>query len=198
MAAAFTAGLSTSVGPCVAPRYLALTAIAARTTGRARWIRIGCFVTGLLACYALLATTAALIGSVTAFSQVIYALLALGFLSFGLHALIARHACSHALPAQPSRGASLLSGGALGLVLSPCCTPNVAMMASVGISSGSFATALEGALAFAAGHVAPLATIGLGLGAADRFAPGRALREAATTISGGLSIALAAYYGLLA
>ncbi len=99
---------------------------------------------------------------------------------------------------QPSSGASLLSGGTLGLVLSPCCTPVVAMIASVGVTSGSFAASLVNAAAFAAGHVAPLTMIGLGAGAAERFAPIRVLSGAATTISGGLSIALAAYYGLLA
>jgi cytochrome c-type biogenesis protein len=198
VAAAFTAGLSTSVGPCVAPRYLALTAIVARTRGRERWVRIGYFVAGLLACYALLATTASLISGVTALSRIVYVLLALGFLGFGLHALTVHSACSHGIPAQPSSGATLLGGSALGLVLSPCCTPVVAMMASMSISSGSYAMALTGALAFAAGHVAPLVTIGLGLGVAERFAPIRALSDAATTVSGGLSIALAAYYGLLA
>ncbi len=198
VAAAFTAGLSTSVGPCVAPRYLALTAIAAQTTGLARWIRIGCFVAGLLACYALLATTASLVSELTASSHAIYLLLALAFFGFGLRALIVRRQCSHETPAKASSGAALLSGGSLGLVLSPCCTPVVAMIASIGVSSGSFATALTGALAFAAGHVAPLATIGLGLSAVERCAPIRALSSAGTTISGGLSIALAFYYGILA
>lgn len=197
VAAAFAAGLTTSVGPCMAPRYLALTAIIARTTGLARWMHVGLFVAGLLACYVLLATTASLIGAVTAFSRAVYATLAVGFLALGLHALVVRTTCDHTHE-QPSSGASLLSGGALGLVLSPCCTPVVALMASVGITSGSFAASLVNAAAFAAGHVAPLATIGLGAGAAERFAPIRVLSGAATTISGGLSIALAAYYGLLA
>jgi cytochrome c-type biogenesis protein len=197
VAAAFAAGLTTGVGPCVAPRYLALTAIAARTTGRARWVRVGLFAAGLLMCYVLLATTASLVVAVTAFSRVVYLALAVGFLGFGLHLLVARTTCAGA-HVEPSRGVSFLSGGALGLVLSPCCTPMVAMTASVGIASGSIATSLVNAAAFAAGHIAPLATIGLGLGAAERWAPIRMLSGAAQTISGGLSIALAAYYGLLA
>lgn len=198
VATAFTAGLATSVGPCVAPRYLALSAIAARTTGRARWTRIGSFVAGLLTCYALLGATASLIGQLIALSRVVYAVLALGFLAFGINALLVRRACEHALHAPPSSAGALLSGGALGLVLSPCCSPVIAMLAAVGVSSGSPAASLGNAMAFAAGHVAPLITIGFGFSAAERFAPVRAFSEVGTTICGGLSLALAAYYGLLA
>lgn len=197
VATAFMSGLATSVGPCVAPRYLALSAIAARTTGRARWIRIGSFVAGLLTCYAFLAGTASLIGQLTSFSRIVYIMLALGFLAFGLHALIVRQSCSHAAHQQHS-GTALLSGTALGLVLSPCCSPVIAMLAAVGVSSGSLAVSLSGAFAFAAGHVAPLVTIGFGFSAVERFAPVGASGGVGTTISGGLALALAAYYGLLA
>jgi cytochrome c-type biogenesis protein len=198
VAAAFGAGLSTSVGPCVAPRYLALTAITAHTRGRSRYLRVVCFVAGLLACYALLGTAASLIGQVEVFSRVIYLALAAAFLGFGLHALLVRRSCAHSARRQPLGGIALASGGALGLVLSPCCSPVVAIIASVGLSPGSIATSLTGALAFAAGHLAPLATIGLGVGASERLTGIRALSGAGSTVSGGLALALAAYYGLLA
>jgi cytochrome c-type biogenesis protein len=198
VATAFTAGLATSIGPCVAPRYLALSAIAARTTGRVRWIRIGSFVVGLLTCYALLAAMASLIGQLAAFSRIVYIVLALGFFAFGLQALLVRRSCAHASRTQASSAGALLSGTALGLVLSPCCSPVIVMLAAVGASSGSLATSLSAALAFAAGHVAPLVTIGFGFSAVERFAPVRVLSGAGTTISSGLAIALAAYYGLLA
>jgi cytochrome c-type biogenesis protein len=198
VAAAFVAGLTTSVGPCVAPRYLALTAIVTRATGRARWARIGCFVAGLLACYALIATTASLISNLAALSRVIYLALAAGFFVFGVRALIVRQVCTHTGHLRSSGGVALMSGGALGLVLSPCCSPVVAMMAGAGASSGSLASSLTGALAFAAGHLAPLTTIGVGVGVTERLTGIRALSAAGATISGGLSLALAAYYGLLA
>jgi cytochrome c-type biogenesis protein len=198
VAAAFTAGLTTSVGPCVAPRYLALTAIVTRTAGCARWARIGCFIAGLLVCYTVLVTTASLISNLTAFSRIVYLALAAGFFAFGMQALVVRQACTHTVHLRSSGGIALMSGGALGLVLSPCCSPVVAMIASAGASSGSLATSLTGALAFAAGHLAPLTTVGLGLGVTERLIGIRALSAAGTTISGGLSLALAAYYGLLA
>lgn len=197
-ATAFTAGLATSVGPCVAPRYLALSAIAARATGAARWFRIGSFVAGLLLCYALLAATASLIGRLTALSHIVYVALALGFLVFGLYALVVRRSYAHAPHRQSSCTGALVSGSALGLVLSPCCSPVIAMLAAVGLSSGSLAASLGDALAFTAGHVVPLVTIGFGFSALERLGPARTFSGAGTTISGGLALALAAYYGLLA
>jgi cytochrome c-type biogenesis protein len=196
--AAFAAGLATSVGPCVAPRYLALSAIAARTTGRARWIRTGSFIAGLLLCYALLAATASLIAQLTAFSRIVYVLLASGFAVFGLAALIVRRSCTHSGHRRATGTGALVSGSALGLVLSPCCSPVIAMLATVGLSSGSLEASLWGVLAFAAGHVAPLATIGFGFNIIERLVPVRAFSGAGATISGALAFALAAYYGLLA
>ncbi len=196
--AAFAAGLTTSVGPCMAPRYLALTAIATGATGSARWVRIGWFVAGLLACYTLFATTASLVGNLAALSRIIYLALAAGFFAFGVRALIVWQGCRHIVHVRPSGGVALMSGSALGLVLSPCCSPVVAMMASAGASSGSLTDSLTSALAFAAGHLAPLTTIGLGVGVTEPLAGIRVLSSAGATISGGLSLALAAYYGLLA
>jgi len=196
--ATFTAGLSTSVGPCVAPRYLALTAIVARSNGPERWVRIVCFVAGLVACYVLLATAASLLAHVAALSRIIYALLALGFLIFGCNALLVRSVCSHAVHGRASSSATLLAGCVLGLVVSPCCTPVMAMIATIGAASASPTNALLGAASFAAGHLAPLTTIGFGFGGFDRIVPGSTLRDAASTVGGGLSLALAAYYGLAA
>jgi hypothetical protein len=71
-------------------------------------------------------------------------------------------------------------------------------MAGVAALSGSPLGALSVALAFAAGHVAPLAIAGLGLNLGGRIAPSASLPSAASAVGGGLSIALACYYGVLA
>ncbi|HTX57053.1 MAG TPA: cytochrome c biogenesis protein CcdA [Candidatus Acidoferrales bacterium] len=198
LAAAFTAGLGTSVGPCAAPRYLALAAIVAREKGAARWMRVGLFVVGLLSCYVVLAACASLIGVLTVRSESIYLVLAAGFAFFGLWTLAVRRDCAHACTSgRGPMGSSLLAGSALGLVLSPCCTPAVAMMASAGAAVGLSAASMSVVLAFCFGHVAPLAMAGVGLGAGERAAPGW-LQRAGSTVSGGLSIALACYYAILA
>jgi cytochrome c-type biogenesis protein len=196
VASAFGAGLATSVGPCVAPRYLALAAIVADPGGRAKWLRVAAFVTGLLLCYAVLAVTASLIGKLVAFSQLIYLGLAACFLCLGLRALASDKGCQH----QRDRlgGSALLTGGALGLVVSPCCTPVVATMAGVASLSGSPFASLTVTLAFAVGHIAPLASVGLGLRWGARIAVGPAVQSASGVIGGGLSLAIAGYYVLLA
>jgi cytochrome c biogenesis protein CcdA len=197
VAAAFMAGLTTSVGPCVAPRYLALASLVAKTNTRQRWVRIMCFIIGLMLSYGLLATTAWLFGAILALSRFVYLGLALSFLVFGLRALTTRESSSHQC-ARSSAGSAVLTGGALGLVFSPCCAPVVGTMASVAAASGSLVAALAGTFAFAAGHVAPLVAAGLGLKIGDRLRFPPALEGAIGTIGAGLALALACYYGILA
>jgi len=198
VASAFLAGLATSIGPCIAPRYLALTALLANSRACGRWLRVVCFAGGLLLCYGLLATAVSLIAALAVLSRFIYLGLALGFLGFGLRTLTASPACAHARSAGTSPGAAFMAGGALGLVFSPCCTPVVGVIAGIAATSGSFSAALPAAFAFALGHLAPLATVGAGFRVGERFAFGNALGAAMGTIGGGLSVALACYYGILA
>lgn len=198
VASAFGAGLATSIGPCVAPRYLALAAIVADASGRAKWLRVAAFVAGLVLCYGVLAVTASFIGTLVAFSPLIYLGLAACFLYVGLRALAVRQSCTHQRQQDRSAGRALLTGGALGLVVSPCCTPIVATMAGVASVSGSPLASFTVALAFALGHIAPLASVGLGLPWSARLAAGPELQSASSVIGAGISLALAGYYGLLA
>jgi thiol:disulfide interchange protein DsbD len=194
-AAAFMAGLATSVGPCVAPRYLALASLVAKTDRRRRWMHVMCFIVGLMLSYGLLGTTASLLGAIVAMSPFVYLVLALSFLVFGLRAL-AHESSSHQC-AGSSAGSAVLTGGALGLVFSPCCAPVVGMMASTASASSSLTAALAATFAFAMGHVAPLVAVGLGLKIGDHSRFPLALEGAMGTISAGLALALACYYGIL-
>jgi cytochrome c biogenesis protein CcdA len=186
MGAAFAAGAATSIGPCAAPRYLALAALTANARGWSRWLRVGLFALGLMLCYAVLAQTAGAVRGLIQWSAYVYAALAVLSLFFGLRALVLAPRCAHGA----SHGAALLAGGAMGLVISPCCSPVIIMAASIATADSLWGT-LIAAAAFALGHVAPLATLTIGL-RDDRFAP------AARVVAGGLSIALAGYYGILA
>jgi cytochrome c-type biogenesis protein len=198
VASAFGAGLTTSVGPCVAPRYLAVAAMVADANGCARWFRVAAFVAGLLLCYGVVATATTLIGTLIEFSKFVYIGLAVCFLCAGLRALAVNQPCLHRHARGVSAGSAMLTGAAMGMVFSPCCTPIVAMMAGVAALSGSPLGSMSVALAFAAGHVAPLAIAGVGSKLGGRLGPSGPLPRAATAVGGGLSIALACYYGLLA
>jgi hypothetical protein len=72
------------------------------------------------------------------------------------------------------------------------------MMASMAAGTNSPEMALLSVLAFAMGHVAPLATIGFGMKLGERVRFAAAFEVALGTIGGGLSLALACYYGILA
>ncbi|MGD0969375.1 MAG: cytochrome c biogenesis protein CcdA [Candidatus Aquilonibacter sp.] len=194
---AFLAGLATSLGPCVAPRFLALAALVANMNGRRRWLRVICFMAGLLLCYGMLAVTASLVGAVVALSRFLYVGLALYFLGLGLRALVVAQSCDGARLGDSRPGSVVIVGGAMGLVFSPCCTPVAGLMATVAVS-GSLFTALLAVLAFGLGHVTPLATVGVGLNVGERSAFRHALNGAMDTIGGGLSLALVCYYGILA
>jgi hypothetical protein len=181
---AFAAGMMTSVGPCAAPRYLALATLCGGSSGRTRWLRAALFAAGIVLCYALIAEAAAAFGTLLHLSGWLYAIMACAFLLYGIRSLAdtaSGSACTH--------GAPLLAGSATALLLSPCCTPLLAFAAAA--AAGGPIAAAANAAAFAAGHIAPLALVPLGL----QVSRGNG---ALATVNGGLAIALAGYYGLLA
>ena len=92
MASAFASGLASSIGPCIAPRYLILAAYAAEQKERTRAV---VFVTGCLAGYLVYAFAGALIAMFRVGTHIIYALLALALMVCGGRALTAmqHHAC---------------------------------------------------------------------------------------------------------
>ena len=197
-AGAFAAGLGSSLGPCAASRYVALAALVSSTSGRGRWLQVASFIAGLLLCYALLAVTASLVGALIALSRFVYLGLALCFGILGLRTLTNAQTCVQRRSADTSPGSAFITGGALGLVISPCCAPVIGIMATVAAASGSFRTGLLAGFAFMLGHISPLATVGIGLKIGERFRVGHAVEAAMSTVGGGLLLSLAFYYGILA
>jgi len=197
-AAAFMAGLGSCVGPCAASRYVALAALVASANRRDRWVRVACFIAGLLLCYGVLAVTASVIGALVTLSPFVYLALALCFLAMGLRTLTGPQRCERRRPGAATPGSALLAGGALGLVFSPCCAPVIGVMATVAAASGSFSASLLAVFAFTVGHISPLAAAGVGLKISDRFLLSHTFDAAMGTVGAGLSLALALYYGLLA
>ena len=148
--------------------------------------RVAAFVTGLLLCYGVLALTASLIGTLVAFSQLIYLGLSGAFLCFGLRALAFDKGCLHQHERNRS-GVQLCSPAVHSvLVVSPCCTPVVATIAGVTSLSGSPLASFSVAIAFAMGHIAPLASLGLGLRWVARIAEDPTLQNASGVIGGGI------------
>jgi cytochrome c biogenesis protein CcdA len=196
---AFAAGLATSVGPCVAPRYVAVAALA--NAARRPWRVVAGFVAGLVGAYVALGLAAGALGRLWSTSSAIYLGLAAALAAGGLVTLL-RDSHAHA-PAQARRvpvslGGTLLLGASSALVVSPCCTPALAGIAGLTTLSGRTGEGLALLVAFALGHALPL------LGAAALGARAAALLErvsasgAPAVVAASLMLALAAYYGVLA
>jgi cytochrome c biogenesis protein CcdA len=195
------AGVATSLGPCVAPRYVAVAALLGE---RRRTLTIATFVAGMLTAYAALGFGAGILGQLAGHASTLYLLLAIALVCSGLITLYRspNSSCdqTHAerRRSQPRRLSGIFSlGAASAFVVSPCCTPVVA--AVLGMTAFDANPLSRAALlgAFALGHAAPLFVVGsLGSICARSFRAWNA-SPAPAVVSGTLTLALGAYYGLL-
>jgi cytochrome c-type biogenesis protein len=195
-ASIFCAGLITSIGPCVAPRYIAITALTG--TERRAVLPIGVFATGLLVAYVSLGWVSGALGFLVNASAVIYAVLATGLIVGGLWTLAGRrrHHAHSSTPPQ-SLGAVLLLGMASAFVASPCCTPIVASVVSYSAIVGKPTFGAMLLFFFALGHIAPLAAVAF-LGGPLRATLVRLAHAQAPAIASGvLMLALGLLYGVL-
>lgn len=195
---AVAAGVATSIGPCVAPRYIALAALLGE---RRRALTVTAFVAGMLTAYAALGFGTGLLGQLAGHASALYAVLAFVLAAGGVLTLLRRAGCEHAHPGPraPKRLSGVFSLGAgSALVVSPCCTPVVAAVIGLGAADANPAARAALLGAFALGHAAPLFAAGsLGALCARTFRAWEA-SPAPAVVSGTLMLALGAYYGLLA
>jgi thioredoxin:protein disulfide reductase len=205
----FAAGAVTSVGPCAAPRYVALAALV--NASRRPWRIVGAFAAGLVGAYVALGVAAGTVGALWSASRLVYAALAVALALAGIATVLRGGGASHvhersaavgigaaAAAGRTSLGGTLLLGASSAFVVSPCCTPIVAGIAGLTTASGHTGTGVALLATFACGHALPVVSAGA-LG--TRVA--RALRHLAAShapavVSGTLMLALAAYYGVLA
>lgn len=194
---AFAAGAMTAVGPCAAPRFVAIVGLTSGRTRTAALRRLGAFAVGTCAGYAAIASTLSLLRVLGAWSAIAYAVLAACFGAAAIaHAFKETpHSCRRDVPASGS--AAFLTGASLTLVASPCCAPVLVLLASVASFTLSVPMLIGSAAAFALGHVAPLLIVGSSAsGIARRFqAPGWS--GALATVNTGLFLGLCAYYTVL-
>jgi cytochrome c biogenesis protein CcdA len=193
------AGVVTSVGPCVAPRYVA---VAALLDGRRPYLTIAAFVGGMLVAYAALGLGVGVLGALTGNASVLYLALAAVLGCAGLKTLAQRPACAHAHGQRPV-GARTPASGAFSLgaasafVVSPCCTPVVAAVAGLTAFDGHVVARVLLLAAFALGHAAPLLLAAPGGALVRRALHAWDAGPAPAIVSGTLMLALGMYYGLL-
>jgi len=202
----FAAGMLTSFGPCVAPRYIAITAIA--NASKRPILTIAAFVAGLVGAYVALGFAAGLLGSLWSLSSVIDVALAASLLAGGVFTLVrarpatsavaCMHADTHTKPlSDGTLGGTALVGAATALVISPCCTPVVAAIVATSGAIGKPALGAWLLALFALGHAVPLLFSGvLGSFVMRRFAI-LTVSQAPAIVAGTLMLALGCYYAVL-
>lgn len=193
VSAAFVAGLGSSVGPCIAPRYVLLAAYLAH--GR-QPSRVAAFVIGCIGGYLVYACAGALVAAVGLGTHVIYGLLAVALLACGIRTLIATHECEATpKPALPI-GAAFIGGLSSSVVLSPCCAP---IAFGLGLQAAQHGSAMAASLllAFGLGHTLPLAACALAA-ASGILRRVSISRDACATISGALLVLVGSLYAIVA
>ena len=193
----FALGAITGIGPCVAPRYIALAALAQRV--RRPW-RIGAtFGLGVVTAYVTIGMGAGVLGALRAWSTAIDLSLAVALaIAGGVTLWRDERAHRHAACAPASAGGVYLLGATSALGVSPCCTPVVAAIAGFSGLDGHPIEAMLLLTAFAAGHALPIAAA-VALGTRSMQALARlGTTTAGGVVSGTLMIALAGFYALRA
>jgi cytochrome c biogenesis protein CcdA len=197
---AFAAGVSTSIGPCVAPRYVAVTALA-NASPRPMPI-IGAFVAGAIGAYVALGLAFGTLGALWSNSRLLYATLAVALAGGGIATLLRSEvSCNHHHPAprrSASVGGAFLLGGSSAFIVAPCCTPIVAAIAGSTTLGGRTAEGVGLLVAFALGHTSPLLAAGALGGTLTRLFHAVSLSPASSIVGATLMLALAVYYGVLA
>lgn len=194
----FAAGVASSVGPCVAPRFVAIAACVAESR-RPGWV-VAAFLGGLIGAYASFGCAVAWLGSAQTYASPIYAAVAVALLAGGFATLAGARCGAHPAPqrrAARSLGGVTLLGASFAFVVSPCCTPFVAMILAYTSLAGAPLYGAALCATFALGHALPVAVCGiLGGTVAERFRR-IALHQAVSVVSGALMLALGGYYALL-
>jgi cytochrome c-type biogenesis protein len=203
----FLAGVVTSVGPCIAPRYIAIAAIS--NGDRRPILATIAFVLGLIGAFMALGFGAGLLGTLWSLSGPIDIALAVGLVGGGCVTLVravpahaANAACAHGSRViagrQRSLGAIFLLGAASAFVISPCCTPIVAAVVATSTAIGKPLVGVGLLFCYAAGHALPLFFAGSISTVVRRIVPPQISAQAPAIVGAVLMLALGIYYGVLA
>lgn len=192
---AWVAGAVFSMGPCTAPRMIAIVSLAAKAEPRARFAIVASFIAGLAVAYASFGVFATLLGAVSGLTHWVYLAVGLALGLAGALTLVRTghgHSCSTSRP--QSLGAVFLLGSGFALVISPCCTPILIAVLSYCAQTRNVAYSVVLLSAFAMGHSLPLLFAALAATRAGRFVSNLALGQSTEVVSGALMIFLSGYY----
>ncbi|HTV74131.1 MAG TPA: cytochrome c biogenesis protein CcdA, partial [Candidatus Acidoferrales bacterium] len=165
----FSAGVLSSFGPCVAPRFIAVVSCAGSSTSRMPAV-VGAFLGGLVAAYAAFGFAASLVGRLVDIASWTYGAVALALLVGGILTLVRAsphdhcHADHEVPPRALSFGGVFLLGASFAFVIAPCCTPLLATIIAYTSDVGDPVYGASMLAIFALGHGLPVGLLGLGAG----------------------------------
>lgn len=199
--AVFAAGVVSSLGPCASPRIVALSALIVRSR---RPLLVGnAFVSSLVATYAGIGFAGGALGDLVRATSWIYALVALGGVVGGVVTLVGGlgdHGGVHEavdLDLTNAVSAAVLGGMGFGLMVSPCCTPILAVVLGYTSARGDAARGAGLLAVYGLGHAAPLLPVIMGGGLATARIASSAWSDAVRVAAGSCMIGLGGYYALL-
>jgi cytochrome c-type biogenesis protein len=195
----FFAGAVTSLGPCVAPRFIAVVGLTSSREPRRAATMAASFVAGLVAVYACFGAGASLIGHLAQISSWVYGVVAVALGIAGITTLWKEERIPHGHTRYAvGEGGSFFLGASFALVISPCCTPLVVGILAYASAAGSpfYGTSLLAC--FALGHALPILGAALGARGVTGIFQRLAVRQAAEVLSAAMMLVLAAYYAVLA
>jgi cytochrome c biogenesis protein CcdA len=197
----FAAGAASSIGPCVAPRFIAVSGLAAgKARGRAAAL-VFAFIAGLTVTYAAFGAVSSLLGRAMQLSTYTYWAVALTLATGGCIALWrGEKTCSHARRHDigESSGSAMLLGSSFALVVSPCCTPLIVGILAYTSAAGNAGYGSLLLACFALGHALPIVPVALSANGATRILQRYSVQQAASVVSATLMLGLSAYYAVLA
>ncbi|MHB8147627.1 MAG: cytochrome c biogenesis CcdA family protein [Vulcanimicrobiaceae bacterium] len=194
----FATGLLTSLGPCVAPRLIAVASIGGGQARLAdRYFCLASLVCGLCVGYLALGLAGSALSLIIHMSSWLYAVVSALLLLAGARSIfVARKtAVCKCADDHLSLGSGFMLGASFALVISPCCTPIIVAIVGFGQAYGDWTFAGISTLSFAVGHAVPLIVAGFASVALRE----RLLQysQAASVVSGTLLVGLAGYYAVL-
>lgn len=198
----FLAGAVTSIGPCVAPRFIAVAGMSAGRTRAQTLALTAAFMGGLIATYAAFGAISSLLARATQLSTFTYMAVAAGLAASGIITLWREEKqCSYAHRERAhssSMGGAFMLGASFALVVSPCCTPLVVAIVAYGAAAGSAVYASTLLACFALGHALPILAVALGTQRVSDVLGRHSVRQAVSVVSATLMLGLAGYYAILA
>lgn len=209
----FLGGLLTGFSPCVLPFFPVVIGYVAEQATDENYTKMQglvlsiAFVVGFALIFTIAGAFASLLGSVfSSFSRIWYIVVGAICIAVGLHFMrlirlnLASPFSKMGIKKPKRKGifGALILGVLLGLVLSPCATPVVAVILSYVIAKGNVFFGASLLFVYSIAHGIPLIIVGVSAGALAAFSKTKRWRNLIETTSGALFVLLGFYFLWLA